>query len=112
MSHDARLCQMGFHRATSIEAGTGVANGVGISATRASRRSRCPLMPSLKVHHYRGEPRGRDALTSTKITRQHDIVSFSQATACMQILWSNGPWTGGEIEPAWDDDDCFYYYKK
>ena len=26
------------------------------------------------------------ALTTTKITRQHDIVSFSQATACKQIL--------------------------
>jgi len=25
---------------------------------------------------------------------QHDIVSFSQATACRQILWSDGPWTG------------------
>ena len=25
------------------------------------------------------------ALTTTKITRQHDLVSFSQATACRQI---------------------------
>jgi len=40
------------------------------------------------------------ALTTTKITRQHDIVSFSQGAACRQILWSDGPWTGGEIEPA------------
>ena len=53
-SHDARLRQMGFHRAASIK----VANGVGIGATKVSRRSRCPLMPPLKVHHYRGEPRG------------------------------------------------------
>jgi len=43
------------------------------------------------------------ALTTTKITRQHDIVSFSQATACRQILWSDGPWTGSEIEPAWEN---------
>jgi len=30
-------------------------------------------------------------LTTTKITRQHDIVTFFQATACRQILWSDGP---------------------
>ena len=46
------------------------------------------------------------ALTTTKITRQHDIVRFSQATACRQILWSDDPWTGREIEPAWEN-----YYK-
>jgi len=43
------------------------------------------------------------ALTTTKITRQHGIVSFSQATACRQIFWSDGPWTGREIEPAWEN---------
>ena len=43
------------------------------------------------------------ALTTIKITRQHDLVSFSQATACRQILWSDGPWTGREIEPAWEN---------
>jgi len=43
------------------------------------------------------------ALTTTKFTRQHDIVSFSQATVCRQILWSDGPWTGREIEPAWEN---------
>ena len=43
------------------------------------------------------------AITTTKITRQHDIVSFSQATACRQILWIDSPWTGGEIEPAWEN---------
>ena len=31
--HDARLCQMNFHRATSNEASTRVANGNGIGAT-------------------------------------------------------------------------------
>jgi len=43
------------------------------------------------------------ALTNSKITRQHDIVSFSQATACRQILWSDGPWTGRKIEPEWEN---------
>jgi len=47
---------MGFHRATSMEAmseaGTRVVKGVGIGAIKASRRSRCPLMPPLKVHNY------------------------------------------------------------
>jgi len=43
------------------------------------------------------------ALTTTKITRQHGLVSFSQATACRQILWSDGPWTCKEIEPAWEN---------
>ena len=94
---------MGFHRAMSIEASTRVANGVGIGATKASRRSRCPLMLTLKVYHYRGKPRSVIALTTTKITRQLDIVSISQATACRQILWSDGPWTGKEIEPAWEN---------
>jgi len=65
-SHDAWLCQMGFHRATSIEVSTREANGVGISAIKASRRSQCPLMPPLKVHHYRGEPRGRDCTYNYK----------------------------------------------
>jgi len=68
----------GISQETSIEAGTRVANGVGICVIKASRRSRCPLMPPLKVHHYRDEPIGR-----TKITRQHDIISISQGTACM-----------------------------
>ena len=46
------------------------------------------------------------ALTTTKITRQHDnddIVSCPQATACRQILWNHDPWTSGEIEPAWEN---------
>jgi len=50
---------LGFHRATSIDVGTRVANGVGIGATKESKRSRCPLMLPLKVHYYRDEPRGR-----------------------------------------------------
>jgi len=43
-----------------IEVGTSVANGVGIGATKASKRSRCPLMPLHRVPRYRVEPRGRD----------------------------------------------------
>jgi len=34
-------------RATSMEASTRVANGVGIGATKAPRRSRCPLVPHI-----------------------------------------------------------------
>jgi len=51
------------------------------------------------------------ALTTTKITRQHDIISFSQATACRQILLSDGLWTGREIEPAWENYDESQGYK-
>ena len=95
---------MGFHRVTSIEASTRVANGVGIGATKASRRSRCPLMLPLKVHTTEAIQGGIIALTTTKITRQHDVVSFFKATACRQILWSDGPWTGGEIVPTWENN--------
>ena len=38
-------------------------NGVGIDATTASKRFDDPSgMPPLKVHQYRGEPRGRDCI--------------------------------------------------
>jgi len=57
----------------------------------------CPLSKFITTEASQG---GVIALTTIKITPQHDIVSFSQATACRQILWSDGPWTGGEIEPA------------
>jgi len=60
----------------------------------------CPLLKFITTEASQG---GVIALTTTKITRQHDIVSFSQATACRQILWSDGPWTGREIEPAWEN---------
>jgi len=59
-----------------------------------------PSCPFLKFITTEASQRGVIALTTTEITRQHDIVSFSQATACRQILWSDGPWTGKEIEPA------------
>ena len=35
------------------------------------------------------------ALMTTTITRQHDIVTFPQDTACRQILWSDGQWAAG-----------------
>ena len=58
----------------------------------------CPLLKFITTEASQG---GVIALTTTKITRQHDTVSFSQATAFRQILWSDGPWTGREIEPTW-----------
>jgi len=60
----------------------------------------CPLSKFITTEARQG---GMIALTTTKITRQHDIISFSQATACRQIFWSDGPWTGREIEPAWEN---------
>jgi len=60
----------------------------------------CPLSKFITTEAIQGRV---IALTTTKITRQHAIVSFSQATACRQILWSDGPWTGGGIEHAWEN---------
>jgi len=60
----------------------------------------CPLLKFITTETSQG---GVIALTTSKITRQHDLVSFSQATACRQILWSDGPWTGIAIEPAWEN---------
>jgi len=60
----------------------------------------CPLLKFITTEASHG---GMIALTTTKITRQHDLVSFSQATACRQILWSDGPRTSREIEPAWEN---------
>ena len=60
----------------------------------------CPLLKFITTEASQG---GVIAITTTKITRQHDFVSFSQATACRQILWSDGPWTGREIEPEWEN---------
>jgi len=62
-----------------------------------------PSCPLLKFITTEAGQEGVIALTTTEITRQHDIVSFSQATACRQILWNDGPWTGREIQPAWEN---------
>jgi len=60
----------------------------------------CPLLKFITTEASQG---GVIALTTTKITRQHDMVSFFQATTCRQILWSDGPWTGIELQPAWEN---------
>jgi len=64
-----------------------------------------PSSPLSKFITTEASQGGMIALT-TKITQQHDIVSFSEGTACRQILWSGGPWAGTEIEPA-----CEKYYE-
>jgi len=58
----------------------------------------CPLLKFITTEASQG---GVIALTTTKITRQHDIVSFSQATACrqIQVFWRDGPWTGRKLSP-------------
>jgi len=43
----------------------------------------CPLLNFITTEASQG---GVIALTTTNITRQHDLDSFSQATACKQIL--------------------------
>jgi len=91
---------MSFHMATSIEASTRVANGVGIGAPKRQDAHDAPSRPLSKFITTEASQGGVIALTTAKITRQHD--SFSQATACR----SDGPWTGGEIEPAWEN----HYY--
>jgi len=58
----------------------------------------CHLLKFITAEASQG---GVIVLTTTKITRQHYIVSFSQATACRQILWNDGPCIGREVEPAW-----------
>ena len=47
---------------------------------------------------------GSIALTATTVTRQYDLVRFSQRIGATkkEILWSNGPWLGKEIGPAWE----------
>ena len=93
----------GIHRAASMEASTRVANGVGMVQPKRQDAHDVPSCPLSKFITTEASQGGVIALTTTQITRQHDIVSFSQATACRQILWSDGPRTGREIEPAWDN---------
>jgi len=68
----------------------------------------CPLSKFITTEASQG---GVIALTTTKITRQHDIVSFPQGTACRQILWSDGEWTGGKFETAWENHYKLQGYK-
>jgi len=68
-----------------------------------SKRQDAHDAPSCPLITAEASQGGVIAMTTTKITRQHDSVSFPQATACRQILWSHGPWTGREIEPTWEN---------
>ena len=57
------------------------------------------LRPFTKFITTEASQGGVIALTTAKITRQHDIFSVSEGTTCGQILWSDSPWTGG----AWEN---------
>jgi len=92
---------MGFHRATSNKKGKEGQTVWELAQSNRQDAHDAPSCPLLKFINTASQG-GVIALTTTRITRQHDIVSFSQATACRQILWSDGPWTGREIEPAWE----------
>jgi len=54
----------------------------------------CPLLKFITTEASQGSV---VTFTTTKITRQHDIFSFSRETSGRQVLCSDGPWTGGEI---------------
>ena len=62
--------------------------------------SPCPLSMFSITQTSEG---GSIALTATTVTRQCDLVRFSQESSATkkEILWSNGPWLGREIVPAW-----------
>jgi len=76
---------MGFDSATSIEASTRAQ----LKRQDAHDTPACPLSKFITTEASQGSV---IALATAKITRQRDIVSFSQAFACTQILWSDGPW--------------------
>ena len=48
---------------------------------------------------------GSIALAATTITRQCDLVRFSQESRATKkdVLWSNGSWLCQEIVPAWEN---------
>ena len=43
-------------------------------------------------------------ITTTRITQMHDIVKTLQdrPESVKEILWSEGPWSGEELEKAWE----------
>ena len=43
--------------------------------------------------------------TTTRITQMHDIVKTLQdwPESVKEILWSEGPWLGEELEKAWEN---------
>jgi len=60
----------------------------------------CPLSKLITEEASQG---GMITFTTTRIIRQHDIVSSTclhEALPVARFLKGNGPWTGGEIEPA------------
>jgi len=94
---------MGFHRATNVEAVIEWQTVLELAQPKRQDAHDAPSFPLSKFITTEASQGGVIALTTTKITRQQDIVSFSQAPAGRQILWSDGPWTGREIEPAWEN---------
>ena len=48
---------------------------------------------------------GMMVITTTRITRMHDIVKTLQdgPESVKEILWSEGPWSGEELEKAWEN---------
>ena len=44
-------------------------------------------------------------ITTTRITQMHDIVKTLQdgPESVKEILWSEGPWLGEELEKAWQN---------
>jgi len=44
-------------------------------------------------------------ITTTRITQMHDIVKTLQdgPESVKEILWSEGPWLGEELEKAWEN---------
>ena len=97
---------MGIHRSEDSRASTGVAAKVTVSAGSRSKWRKYPL-PPLDVCHYTGERRKLHGAhcNETTVTRQCDLVRVSQESraAKKEILWSNGPWLGREIVPAWEN---------
>ena len=44
-------------------------------------------------------------ITTTRIMQMHDIVNTLQdgPESVKEILWSEGPWLGEELEKAWEN---------
>jgi len=48
---------------------------------------------------------GMIVITTTRFTQMHDIVKTLQdgPESVKEILWSEGPWLGEELETAWEN---------
>jgi len=95
---------MGICRSAISGMSTGVAAKVAVSAGSRSKWQNppCPLLMCVIAQVSEG---GSIALTATTITRQCDLIRISQKSRATKkkILWSNGPWLGQEIVPAWEN---------